>query len=225
MGEETDFGNYYTTTYSVPDKITLNARILNEKCVLNKEIDVEITSHYPLTSYTYFIVSRSKILESKTVSVAKTADSPDVSLHTHRFTFLPTFDYAPRATIIIYYMKDDQLVSANVCAEMYDDFKNFVELDVGSTTAKPGQTIELRVKSNRNATIGLLGYDKSLSILRSGNDLTRDDIWNELEMFSSRVKHREYDYVNFDSPSKKPIYYNPWSDFSVSCLRIITLIL
>lgn len=223
MSEESEFGNYYTTKHSVPDRIGLNARILNEKCVLGERIDVEISSHYPFSSYTYFIVSLGKIIDSKTVC-AQSYNSGDAPLHTHRFAFWPEFDYAPRATIIIYYMKDDQLVSTSVCAEMYDDFKNSVELDVvGTATAKPGQRIDLRVKSNPNATIGLLGYDKSLSILRSGNDLTRDDIWNELEMLSSQVKHREYDYMNLDSPSKRPIYFNPWSDFSVSWQIIINL--
>lgn len=216
MGEETDLGMYYTSTSTAADRVSLKATVATENCVINKEVEVELTSHYPLASFTYFIVSRSRILESRTVSPA-TASTIDTQSqqYTYPFTFMPSFEYAPRAKIIVYYMNDGRIVSTTVCCEMYDDFNNFVELTVGQAVTKPGQTIEIKVKSNPNATIGLLGYDRSLSILRSGNDLARDAIWNELEMFSSQVKHRQYNYMDESSP-KMPAYHNPWDDFAVS---------
>lgn len=216
MGEETDLGMFYTTTFNVADRASLKARILTETCVINQSVDVELTSYQPLSSYTYLIVSRSKILESKTIAVAN--EPGDEAPHTYRFNFVPNFDYAPRAKIIAYYMNDDNIISTTVCAEMYNDFKNFVELSVEPAVAKPGQSVELCVSSNANATIGLLSFDESVSILRSGNDLARDEIWNELEMFSTQVKHHQYNYLD-DSRPTMPAYYNPWDDFAVSCLN------
>lgn len=216
MGEETDLGMFYTTTFNIADRASLKARILTEHCVINHEVEVELTSFQPLSSYTYFIVCRSKILDSKTVAVA--SESDDQSPHTYNFKFLPNFNYAPRAKIIVYYMNGDQIVSTTVTAEMSADFKNFVELNVEPSVAKPGQSIELCVKSNANSIIGLLGYDQSVSLLRTGNDLARDEIWNELEMFNTQVKHRQQNYFD-EPPSKMPAYYNPWDDFSVSSSR------
>lgn len=215
MNEETDLGMFYTTSLTTADRKSLKANISTEKCVINKEIEVELASHSPLSSYTYFIVCRSRILESKTVSVNnELSNDPESQLYTYRFTFLPSFEYAPRSKIIIYYMNGGKIISTTVCVEMNNDFKNFVELNVDQAVAKPGQTIELNVKSNPNATVGLLGYDRSLSILRSGNDLAQDEIWNELEMFSSHVKHRQFNYMEHPS-SKTPSYHNPWEDFAV----------
>lgn len=162
------------------------------------------------------IVSRGRILETKTVTPV--FDDSNTTEFTHRFSFCPNFDYAPRAKVIIYCLRDQSIVSADVCVEMNDDFKNFIDLDVAPNTAKPGQIVDINVKSNPNSYIGLLGIDKSVLLLRGGNDLTSDQIWNELEMFSTQVKHRSYDY---SEERKMPCYYNPWDDFSVSGFYLI----
>lgn len=183
------------------------------RCSINKEIDIEVTSHYAFPTYTYVIVSKGRILETKTVSPA--FNDSNTTEYTHRFSFHPTFDYAPKANVIVYCMRNQSIVSANVCVELYDDFKNFIDMDVAPITAKPGQIVDINVKSNPNSYIGLLGIDKSVLLLRGGNDLAHDEIWNELEMFYTQVKHRSYDYSE-ECKRPLPSYHNPWDDFAVS---------
>lgn len=169
-------------------------------------------SHYPFPSYTYLVVGRGKILETKTI-VTLFADT-EAAEYTHRFTFMPTFDYAPQARIIVYCVRDSAIVTATVTADLYNDFKNYIDLDVEPKIAKPGQIVDINVKSNPNSYIGLLGIDKCVKILRGGNDLAHDEIWNELELFHSEVKRRSYDYEN---TKKRNLYYtNEWKDFAVS---------
>lgn len=84
-------------------------------------------------------------MESKTIS--PTFDVNDSEFR-HRFTFLPTFDYAPKVNVIVYYVKDETIVSTTVRVCLYDDFKNFIELDVSADVAAPGEEIDLTVKSN-----------------------------------------------------------------------------
>lgn len=175
-------------------------------------------SHYTFPSYTYVIIGRGKILDTKTVT--PTFVESENSEYTHRFSFLPNFDYAPKAKVIVYYVRDRSIVSTTVYVDLYEDFKNFIELDVAPNTAKPGQIVDLNVKSNPNAYIGLLGIDKSVLILRSGNDLAQDEIWNELELFHSQVKRRIYDYSE-KKQRKMPCYNNLWEDFSVGFMIVI----
>lgn len=170
-------------------------------------------SHYPFPSYTYLIVCRGKILDAKTI-VPVFADET-ITEYTHRFTFLPNFDYAPQSQIIVYCVKDGAIVTATATADMYEDLRNYIELDVTPTSAKPGEMVDINVKSNPNSYIGLLGIDKSVLILRGGNDLSRDGIWNELETFHSNVKRRCYNYME-TKRMRLPSYYNAWDDFSVS---------
>lgn len=186
---------------------------LFHRCSINKEIEVEVMSHYVFPTYTYVIVGRGKILETKTMS--PTFDENENSEYKHRFSFTPNFDYAPRAKIIVYCIRDRSIISTNICVDLYDDFKNFIELDVAPETAKPGDVVDFNIKSNPNSYIGLLGIDKSVLILRGGNDLAHDELWNELELFHSAVKRRSYDHFENSKRLMSP-YHNAWDDFSVT---------
>lgn len=169
-------------------------------------------SHYPFPSFTYQMIARGKIVDSKTVTTAFDLNETEFK---HRFTFLPNFDYAPKVKVIFYYVKDAFIVSESINVDLNQDFKNFIELDVLPNQATPGDAIDLIVKSNPNSYVGLLGVDKSVLILRGGNDLAHDEIWNELEMFHAQVKRRIYEFEN-SKKRKMPQYYNSWLDFEVS---------
>lgn len=163
--------------------------------------------------YTYVIVGRGRILETKTISTV--FDGTNTTEYTHRFSFHPNFDYAPTAKVIVYCVRNQSIVTADVCLDLHDDFKNFIDIDVAPDTAKPGNVVNIHVKSNPNSYIGLLGIDKCVMLLRGGNDLTHDQIWNELELFYSQVKYRSYGYSE-ERKRPLPSYHNPWDDFSVS---------
>lgn len=169
-------------------------------------------SHHKFQSYTYVIIGSGQILESKTI--ATSFDDSQNDEFSHRFSFVPSFDCAPRAKVIVYCLRNQSIESKSISVEL-NNFQNFIDLNVTSDAVKPGQLIDINVTSNPNSYIGLLGIDKSLLALRSGNDLDRDEIWNALEQCYTKVKERSYDYSD-ENPPPVPYYYNPWRDFSVS---------
>lgn len=190
------------------------------RCLINKEIEVEILSPYAIPSYTYVVIGRGRILETKTIST--TIDDADAdadagtnnSKYAYRFSFVPSFDCAPRAKIIVYCIRNRSIVSASTSVALQEDFKNFIDLDVTPNTAKPGQIVDINVKSNPNSYIGLLGIDKSVLILRGGNDLSCNDIWSELEFLHTRVKKGKNSGSLFQTSQSS--YNNNWMDFSVN---------
>lgn len=190
------------------------------RCTIDKEIEVEIMSPYSLPSYTYLIVGCGQILETKTISTTLSDgdNNTESSKHVYHFSFTPSFDYAPRPKIVVYFIRNRTIVSANSSVELMDDFKNFIDLDVTPNTAKPGQMVDINVKSNPNSYVGLLGIDKSVLILRSGNDLSINDVWNALENSHQQVKRRTESEEN-PFGSRRSSYYNDWWDFSVSELN------
>lgn len=140
---------------------------------------MEIITDCPIQSYTYVIVSRGKILESKTITPI--FDDSYKSVYVHHFSFTPHFGYAPKAKVTVYCVKGGIVATSSFTVTMYDDFKNFIDLDVSQDVAKPGDIVDIKVKSNPNSYIGLLGVDQSVLILRKGNDLERRNIWNAFE--------------------------------------------
>lgn len=174
-------------------------------------------SHYAFPTYTYVVVGRGRILETKTVTPI--FDETNATEYRHRFSFHANFDYAPTATVIVYLMRKQSIVSTKINVDLKDDFKNFIDMNVTPNIAKPGQIMAINIKSNPNSYIGLLGMDKSVLILRGGNDLTHDEIWNALASMDAQVKGRPYDYS--EGKKQRVYYYNPWKDFSVSTSTIV----
>lgn len=65
--------------------------------------------------------------------------------------------------------------------------------------------VDLTIISKPNSFIGLLGVDQSVLYLRSGNDLDKSMIFNELDEYSKQhVSVRRFDGLTDD-----------WHDFSV----------
>lgn len=144
-----------------------------------------------MPSYTYVIIGREEILKTETIT--PTFDVSENSEYKHRFAFIPNFDYTPKVRIIIYFIRNQRIVSTSVCIELKDEFKNFITLDVAPSNAKPGQMVAINVASSPNALVGLLGIDKSMLILRSGNDLNRGEIWNTLGRLYTQGSQNPFD--------------------------------
>lgn len=127
--------------------------------------------------------------ESKTIKpVFNSSNSIE---YVHKFSIVPTFEYAPKTEIIVYYVKNRTIVSATVTVKLLNEFKNFIELDFSTNTIKPSDNVGICVESNPKSFIGLLGVDKSAIILQSGNDLTKDKVWKEFErMFQPKLKKK-----------------------------------
>lgn len=241
--QETDFGGFYINSlFGAPlslSKDGFRAKVLTEKyalshlsiicngfgfdfkrsfffrCCINKEVIVEIISGTPLTSFTYVIVGRGKMLQTKTVLPIH--DSSVRSEYTYRFNFVPDFNNAPKSTIVVYHIKNRDIVSELLSIDLKDDFENFIELDVVPGMAKPGQIVDINIKSNPNAFIGLLGIDKSVNLVKSGNDLTPDEIWSEMEKLLKTTQRKRKNQDIFESRNRlKSFYHNQWHHFAVN---------
>ncbi|KAG4066172.1 hypothetical protein HA402_014472 [Bradysia odoriphaga] len=125
-------------------------------------------------------------------------DRYEYILRKHKFTFVPDFNCVPKVEIIIYFITDNKIKSTYLPVTLKGAFANFIELDVTPNTAKPGQMIDINIKTNPNAYVGLLGVDKSVKLLGSGNDLTSDEIW---ELWKKPSRRRSGGYCS------------PWGDF------------
>lgn len=51
--------------------------------------------------------------------------------------------------------------------------------------AKPSEEVNIKVKTDPDSYIGLLGVDQSVLLLKSGNDLSRDDVFNSLNKYKT----------------------------------------
>lgn len=51
--------------------------------------------------------------------------------------------------------------------------------------AKPSEEVKLKIKTDADSYVGLLGVDQSVLLLKSGNDLARDAVFNSLNKYKT----------------------------------------
>lgn len=85
---------------------------------IDREVSVEVTSTEPLEYFTYQILGRGDIIVTKTESVPKT--------NYYVFNFLASFAMVPKAQLIVYYMKNGEIISDKLDIDFGEELHNFV---------------------------------------------------------------------------------------------------
>ena len=80
-----------------------------------------------------------------------------------------------------------------------------MKLELSTLQAKPGQNLDITINTNPNSYVGLLGVDQSVLLLKSGNDIEKKKVFEELEEFNTKNYHHGWyggyypTYENFES--------------------------
>lgn len=159
---------------------------------------MEVQSLDVLTYFTYQVVSQGKLIHSDSVEVPKQRN--------HVFQFLATFDLTPKAHLIVYYFKDDDIISSKVTIEMREELQNFVKLKLWPSRVAPGKVVNITVCSNPRSYIGLVGVDQSVLLLKTNPDITVASAFNERELY----QHYFHDKENSKYGSYSPFYFNDY---------------
>lgn len=170
---------------------------------LNEKIFFEVRSTDLLEHITYQIVSCGKLIYSNSLNVSER--------NYHVFNVFVTFDMVPRADLIVYYFKNDDIISSKMSIDIRDDLSNIVKLKLSQTQVKPGDTVDIDIVSNPNSYIGLLAVDQSVLLLKKTIDIGIDDVWNERELYQYHFHEKK-----LKSKPSPPYFYNRyWNDFKV----------
>ncbi|XP_055295249.1 thioester-containing protein 1 allele R1-like isoform X3 [Sitodiplosis mosellana] len=181
----------------------LRATLQTEKPRINKDITVEVQSTESLRYLSYQVFGRGDIIVTNSVEI------PNRKSHT--ITFLASFAMVPKAQFVVHYIKDNEIISDRLEIDLGEDLQNFVELDVSSNQARPGQEVDITVVSKPNSYIGLLGVDQSVLLLRKGNDFDKSQIFNELDEYSRKQSNPSRHYG-----------IDEWEDFASSGAILLT---
>ncbi|XP_031621506.1 CD109 antigen-like [Contarinia nasturtii] len=165
IDEEYDLGYFHPYSSGVELKVN----ILTERPKLNENVLVEVQSNYLLPNFTYLIIGHFGAVYAENVNV----DSKS-----HTFKFNATFDLVPKATVIVYHLKDNEMVSSKTDVAIDS---NYVKLKLSTAETQPGKDVNIDVTTNPESRVGLVGVDQSVLLLKKGDGLSRDDIMQEMD--------------------------------------------
>jgi CD109 antigen len=152
---------------------------------VGEEVKFEVNATEPLNRTVYEVMGRGDIV------LARSVDVPNTS--TFEFSFMVTHRMAPKARIVVYYVRQDnqEIVADALNFDVDGVFKTQVTVDTNVQETKPGALVDVRVETNPNAYVGILGIDQSVLLLKSGNDITQQDVINELETYDTGKSNKD----------------------------------
>lgn len=159
--------------------------MLNSKTPkVGQEVRFEINATEPLNRIVYEVMGRGDIVFARSEDIHNT--------FTHSFSFMATHQMAPRARIVAYYVRPDnqEVVADALNFDIDGIFRTPVFCETNVEETKPGALVDVRVATNPNAYVAILGIDQSILLLKSGNDITQDDVIEELETYDSGNKNK-----------------------------------
>ncbi|XP_052103755.1 CD109 antigen-like [Mytilus californianus] len=98
-----------------------------------------------------------------------------------------SYGMVPQARLLVYYARrqDGEIVADATNIPIEDIFDNTVSLKFNKKIAKPGEELSLQLTADKSSLVNVLAVDKSVLLLKSGNDITTQDVLNELQKYNN----------------------------------------
>ncbi|CAC5407218.1 CD109 [Mytilus coruscus] len=116
-----------------------------------------------------------------------------------------TYAMIPQAKLMIYYVRrqNGEVVADAITFPIADIFNNKVSINFNTRRTKPGDEVQVELTADPNSLVNVLAVDKSVLLLKSGNDITTQTVLNELQGYSNSGFFAIFDGWDFWLP--KPV--------------------
>ncbi|BFZ14930.1 hypothetical protein BsWGS_17968 [Bradybaena similaris] len=141
-------------------------------------IAFRVKATYALGTVVYQVLSRGKMVKSGSINANGQTE--------YAFSITSDSSMAPRSRIVAYHVRaDGEIVTDSISFEVNGAFKNKVAINIDTAEAEPGQEVKVTVRADPSSSVHILAIDQSVLLLKSGNDVTPDDVYQELESYGS----------------------------------------
>ncbi|VBB29465.1 unnamed protein product, partial [Acanthocheilonema viteae] len=168
-----------------------------------KTLSFTVKATEPLSTITYQVVARGSVILVQNMSL-----NGDLAT----ITFTATSQMAPKAMLVVYTVRtSNQEILVDATDFRVDGlFRNNVSLTVDHTTAEPGSSVKYTVKADPKSYCALLAVDQSVLLLKSGNDITKDLVEEDVEQYDTTVIGRDFRSWEADVLRRKRSIWYPW---------------
>ncbi|XP_037958039.1 alpha-1-inhibitor 3-like isoform X2 [Teleopsis dalmanni] len=142
---------------------------------LGKDIAVDVKSKDSIPYFIYTVIARGNIIRSEVIKV------PD-GQKSHTIKFPVTYSMLPKIDLMVYNIHNNEFRFDEITIDIDGDFKNSIDI-TAQAEAQPGEDVNLQINTDPGSFIGLLGVDQSVLLLKSGNDLNKEQIFKSFDKF------------------------------------------
>ncbi|XP_076446010.1 CD109 antigen-like isoform X2 [Babylonia areolata] len=139
------------------------------------ETTVNIVTTEPVKRLIYQVLTKGMLVEE--------AEAEAVDEHRRNFTatFRVTVNMAPDCRVLAFYFRPDgEVVVDSLTVKIDTSSRRMMNVSFNKREVKPGEQVDMTVRTRPNSVVFLLSVDKSVKLLKSGNDITKDMVDEEL---------------------------------------------
>ncbi|KAF5295443.1 hypothetical protein FQA39_LY13104 [Lamprigera yunnana] len=201
-----------------PNNTYLQVNLVNDKNPsVNELVEVIINCTEPMKYINYQVVGRGDVLAAHSFQLANKKE--------FKFQFTTNHAMAPTAHLLVNYVKPNgHIVADSLNIEVDGLIQNSIDLQLNTVESQPENDVSLTINSQSNSYIGILAIDQNLGKLRSGYDLTINEVEEELRSYD--IAHSSpYSVLMKDDNSHffwKPGVSNSQDTFNDSGTTILT---
>lgn len=143
---------YFSFESTSTESINLSVKTRNPS--IYKDLLVSLSSCKYIGPFVYFIMNNGVIVKTERITPAE---------RTSKYTFQikPTFQMIPNSRIFVTLYNEGDLIVEDLLVDFERDLMNQIEIET-SEDARPGQEINLQIKTTESSFVGLLGIDQSI---------------------------------------------------------------
>ncbi|XP_053673861.1 thioester-containing protein 1 allele R1-like [Anopheles nili] len=161
----------------------MQANLTEKEPSLGKELKFVVACTKPLKFVAYTLLSGGELLAAGSVHGS---DSNTVSI-----TLSSTYRMVPRAKLLMHYISNTGYIVTSCTKVTFKGvFENEIHLSLSKDEVQPGESIDIDIRAGKDSYVGLLAVDQSVLLLKSGNDIVRDDVVQQLEQYESAKSYR-----------------------------------
>ncbi|XP_055306081.1 CD109 antigen-like isoform X2 [Sitodiplosis mosellana] len=161
----------------------LEAKVVSKRPTLNEDVFIEVKSKHLLQNFTYQVIGRGRIIYAETVAVP--------NQNSLLFNFNATFDMVPKATVIVYRFKNNEIVATKIEVAINEEMINFVKLKLSAQEVQPGKEINIDVITKPESYVGLMGVDQSVLLLKKNDDFNKAMALRAMEEYQKVLHESE----------------------------------
>lgn len=144
------------------------------------EMNFEVNCTEPIKQVVVEVMAKGDIVLARNVHTEQSRNTLYFSIPiTHRMT--------PKARLLVYYAREEnrEIVADALHFSVDGVFKTPVAVSSSVSQTKPGGQVDIRVDTKPSAYVGLLGVDQSVLLLKAGNDISQQDVIQELQSYDT----------------------------------------
>ncbi|XP_052893248.1 CD109 antigen-like [Anopheles moucheti] len=180
--------DYYVqgiTKPQVDEDALMRTLPLEKQTMPGNELKFEVACTKPMQFVAYTLLARGELLAG---GIVEASDNKTISI-----TIPSTYCMVPCAKLLVHYISTTgYMVSSYAKVKFEKLFENKIQMNLSKGELKPGEPLDIDIQTEEGSFVGLLAVDQSVLLLKSGNDITCEQIKQEFEMYDSPQHYHGY---------------------------------